>query len=144
MLQVIKRLSIPKADFLGMSASVLCMIHCLAVPLFVSLGFIVKNMDGHAGHHHHDHEHGYFHFHWDWHMLDYLFILLALVAVFQASKQANSRAIKLALWMSVSIFSVAILLHDLHNSMLFVSLGASLALFGTHIVNWKTHKKCNI
>lgn len=143
MLQVIKRLSIPKADFLGMSASVLCMIHCLALPLFVALGFVVKNMDGHAGHDHH-HDHGHFHFHWDWHLLDYFFIVLALVAVYQASKQAASRAIKLALWMSVSIFSIAILLHDWNQYMLVVSLLASVALFVTHLVNWKTHKKCNI
>lgn len=144
MLQVIKRLSIPKADFLGMSASVLCMIHCLALPLFISLGFVVKSMDGHAGHHHHDHDHGHFHIHWDWHMLDYVFVALALWAVYQASKQAASRAIKIALWMSVSIFSVAILLHDLNEYMLLVSLFASLGLFITHVINWRSHKKCNI
>jgi chromate transport protein ChrA len=132
MLQIIKKLSSQSADILGISASLLCMIHCLALPVMISLGYIFKFSDDHD----HVHEH--------WHWMDYFFVFLAIWAVYNAAKNTHSKRIKIALWIAVLFFSIAILLHDINPFMIVISIGASLALVIIHIINWKYHKKCKI
>ncbi|WP_194972481.1 MerC domain-containing protein [Aquiflexum lacus] len=132
MLQIIKKLSSQSADILGISASLLCMIHCLAFPVMISLGYIFKFSDDHD----HVHEH--------WHWMDYFFVILAIWAVYNAAKNTHSKRIKIALWIGVLFFSIAILLHDLNPFMIVISIVASLALLIIHIINWKYHKNCKI
>lgn len=136
MLQIIKRISSQSADMMGISASVLCMIHCLVFPVLISFGYMAR----YSGEH--EHEHGHDHFHWHW--MDYFFIILAIWAVFNAAKNTHSKRIKIALWTAVLIFSVAILLHEWNSWMIAVSVLASLALIIIHIINWKYHKNCKI
>lgn len=130
MLQVIKRLSAQSSDALGISASLLCMVHCLAFPLFISMGYIFQQGEEHG----HDH----------WHWVDYLFIGLAFWAVFHTSKNTQSKGIKIALWIAVSVFSIAVFLHNLTPWMGFVSVASSLILVIVHILNWKFYGKCNV
>ncbi|MCH7403456.1 MerC domain-containing protein [Belliella kenyensis] len=137
MLQKLKRLSSKSADLMGISASLLCMIHCLAIPVMISLGFIF----GHDDHSHHDHDH-HIHFHGHW--MDFIFVALAIWAVLNASKTTHSKGIKIALYIAVTIFSVAVLLHESISWMIYVSLIASLSLVIVHIINWKFHRKCNV
>lgn len=132
MLQIIKRISNQSADMMGISASVLCMIHCLAFPVMVSLGYMARYSDDHA----HDHIH--------WHWMEYFFITLAVWAVFNAAKNTHSKRIKIALWTTVFIFSFAILLHDWNPWMMAVSIAASISMIIIHIINWKYHKNCKI
>ncbi|MFD2037226.1 MerC domain-containing protein [Belliella marina] len=136
MLQIIKRISAQSADFMGISASVLCLIHCLAFPILISMGFIFNSDE----HHHHDHDHAHIHWHW----MDFLFVFLAVWAVINAAKSTQSKAIKIALWVAVSIFSVGVLLHDVYSWMIFVSLVASISLVIIHIINWKYHRNCKV
>lgn len=132
MLQIIRRFSTQSADMLGISASVLCMVHCLAFPVMISLGYLVKFSDDHG----HAHEH--------WHWMDYFFIVIAIWAVYNAAKNTHSKRIKIALWTAVLIFSIAILLHELNPLMIVISIVASLSLLIIHIINWKYHKNCKI
>lgn len=132
MLQTIRKLSSQSADMLGISASVLCMIHCLAFPVMISLGYLVNFSDDHD----HSHEH--------WHWMDYFFVILAVWAVYNAAKNTHSMRIKIALWIAVFIFSIAILLHELNPYMIVISIAASLILLIIHIINWKYHKRCKI
>lgn len=134
MLQIIKKLSSQSADIMGISASVLCMIHCMAFPVMISLGYMVKYSDDHG--HSHDHIH--------WHWMDYFFIVLAIWAVFNAGKNTHSKRIKIALWTAVGIFSIAILLHEWNPIMIGISIAASVALIIIHIINWKYHNNCKI
>lgn len=136
MLQRIKRVSAQSADFMGISASILCLIHCLAFPVLISLGFIFSPVDNHT------HEHDHVHF--DWHWMDFLFVALAIWAVYNAVKSTQSKSIKIALWIAVSIFSVGVLLHDVFSWMLYISLLASIGLVIIHIINWKYHRKCKV
>lgn len=136
MLQRIRRISFQSADIMGISASILCMIHCLAFPVLISVGFIFSPVDNHI------HEHDHIHF--DWHWIDFLFVALAIWAVYNAAKSTQSKSIKIALWVAVSIFSVGVLLHDVFYWMLYVSLIASIGLVIIHIINWKFHRKCNV
>ncbi len=130
MLQILRNITSRSADLLGISASVLCMIHCMVFPVFISLGFIFQHGEEH------DHDH--------WHFLDYIFIALAVWAVFTATKNTNSNGIKIGLWTAVSIFAVGVALHDWNPWMVIVSFAASVELLIIHILNWKFHKKCKI
>ncbi len=130
MLQIIKSFSSKSADLLGISASVLCMIHCMVFPVMVSMGYVFRQAEEI------DHEH--------WHFLDYVFIALAVLAVVNAAKNTNSDGIKIALWIAVSIFSIGVMLHEYAPWMLVISVSASVALLIIHILNWKRHKKCNV
>lgn len=136
MLQRIRRLSFQSADIMGISASILCMIHCLAIPVMISIGFIFSPVDSHT----HEHDHGHF----DWHWVDFIFVAFAILAVANAAKSTQSKSIKIALWVAVSIFSIGVMLHDVFNWMLYISLTASIALVIIHIINWKFHRKCKV
>jgi hypothetical protein len=130
MLHNLKRISASTADMIGISASLLCLIHCLAFPLLISFGFFFGAMDEHG------HEH--------WHWLDYAFICLAILAVYFAAKSAHRQWIKPALWITVLLFSGAILLHEDYPFMLFVSASLSLVLALIHTINWNNHRKCSV
>ena len=79
-----------RADVVGISSAILCIVHCLVLPLLL----VVNNFTDH------------------WHSADYVFILLAGVAVFFSARHLSSPLVRTGLWVSWLIFSVAILLHD--------------------------------
>ena len=106
-----------KADIIGISSAVLCLIHCLLTP-FLVLFF-----------------HEYQHTHAHWLRLDYLFLLVGLFAVYHAVKHGVSPKIKAALWSSLGVLSVAIVLHEHIHWMTYVAYTASFALISTHLVN---------
>jgi hypothetical protein len=139
MLQKLKGMKIPKPDFVGISASFLCMVHCLAYPLIISLGLLVKGPESSPRHF----GAKYQHVHLGWYWLDYVFVTLAIWAVVNAAKNTHSDFIKIGLWLSVTVFSFAILLHHRVEWMFFVSLTASLSLLIFHILNLKNYKIAN-
>ncbi|MGY6559484.1 MAG: MerC domain-containing protein [Nitritalea sp.] len=186
MWQAIKQFTSKTADLMGMSASVLCMIHCLAVPVLISAGYFFNHVGGeetssaqagmavhsHHDHDHHDHDHDHAHHDHDhahhdhdhaahshahhghshahshgsmlWHALDYVFILIALFAVYSATKKTHAKGIKITLWSAVIVFSIGVLLHDWMPEMIFVSLAASFVLVIGHYLNWKQQGVCEV
>lgn len=136
MLHKIKNFQTLKPDFVGISASLLCMVHCTFYPFLISLGILMKATDTGPRYFGTKYQHA----HIGWHWIDYLFVAMAIWAVFNAVKSTHSYFIKIGLWASVTVFSFAILLHHLSESMLYVSLSASLVLLIFHILNWKNDK----
>ncbi len=116
------------ADILGIISSVLCIIHCLAIPVIIAFGMISNSF----GHHHH--------YHW----LDYIFVGLAAFAVYYASLKAANNTLKIGLWLSLVVFSSGIFLHEVSHDFLYLSLVGSLALVVLHIFNYRAHRTCRI
>ncbi len=113
-----------KSDFLGITSSILCLLHCLAFPVLLSVGYLFSfSISGH------------------WHTLDYLFIVLGTVAAWASARKTPIPAIKLAFWITIFIFSLSILLHDLWAGMIYLSAGTSFLLIGLHTYHWKSHLK---
>jgi hypothetical protein len=137
MLQKIKQ--IQKPDFLGISASFLCIVHCALYPLVVSLGIFMKTASVKPRYFGSKYQHT----HIGWHWLDYIFVALAIWAVLNAVKNTHSDFIKIGLWTSLTVFSFAILLHHQFVWMYFLSISASISLVIFHILNWKNYNKCN-
>jgi hypothetical protein len=107
------------ADFLGIVVSIACLVHCLVLPVLLTVSAFSKFLIE-----------GFF-------FLDYLFIGFALVAVRYAAKKSSADWLKAGLWISFSIFSMGILLHDSFPWMEFVSIAASLVLVALHLLNLK-------
>ena len=101
------------ADLAGIVNTVLCLIHCLAMPIFVSLGaaFVAHPL------------------------LSWAFAALAFVAVYYATRHGSSRPVTWFLWCAAALFAVALVLehqwHWLHE----VSYVASALLIIGHLIN---------
>lgn len=126
MLQNIKQLSMSKSDLIGISSSILCLLHCLAFPLILSAGYLFNySISGH------------------WHGLDYLFVLLGMVAAWASARRTSIPALKLAFWITIFIFSLSILFHGLWTGMIYLSVAASLVLISLHVAHWRSYLNCN-
>ncbi|HLT08729.1 MAG TPA: MerC domain-containing protein [Cyclobacteriaceae bacterium] len=114
-----------KSDLLGISSSILCLIHCLAFPVILSAGYLLNYAQN--GH---------------WHGLDYLFIVLSMIAVWVSARKTTIPALKIAFWMAIFIFSASILCHDIWKGMIYISAATSLLLIALHLIHWRNHLKC--
>lgn len=114
-------LSHTKADTIGILSAVLCLIHCLLIPVLILGGIMSDHWMDHTA----------------W--MDYFFILLATIAVFSASRSATRNDIKLAMWFSAVWFAISILLHDTHSAAIFSSALSSVALVTIHAINFRQH-----
>ena len=127
MLQKIKQLTMSRSDLLGVSTSLLCLLHCLAFPVVLSTGYLFNySLQGH------------------WHGTDYIFVLLGMVAVWASARKTPFLALKLAFWLAILVFSLSILFHDRWSWMVYISTAASFVLIALHILHWRSHYKCNV
>lgn len=110
----------PHADLIGVVSALLCLIHCVAVPVLLVLGALSEGLWAHTA------------------VLDYLFIVLALMAVYFATRnQETTLPVRIGLWSSTALFSLAILLHDWFAFALYLSVAASIALLVFHAINYR-------
>ena len=87
--------SLRKPDAIGAIVSTLCVVHCLLTPLlFVAQSYTAT----------HSHEAPFW-----WKNLDYLFILISVIAVYESTKKSTNKLIKAGLWMSWIILFLLIL-----------------------------------
>lgn len=113
-----------KADYIGITGSVLCIIHCLVTPLLLMSSSLLK-VDALRF--------GYL-------SLDYVFICVNIVAVYFATRHFASPIVKACLWGFLSLFTVAILLEDVNEVFEYVGYMASAGLVITHLVNIRFHR----
>ena len=79
-------ISLRKPDTIGAIVSTLCVVHCLLTPLlFVAQSYTAT----------HSHEAPFW-----WKNLDYLFILISIIAVYESTKKSTNKLIKAGLWMN--------------------------------------------
>ena len=121
------------SDLLGVSASGLCAIHCALAPLlFASKPLLESTFEKHG----HSHGPGF------WALLDYLFLLLSLVAVWFSAKHTTQKKVKVILWIAWVVFSLGLLSESFHfeHGKWFMYIG-SLSLIAAHAYNHFFHKK---
>jgi hypothetical protein len=113
-----------KADYIGITGSVLCMIHCIITPLLLMSSSLL-DVDALRF--------GYL-------SLDYVFIGINVVAVYFATRHFASPTVKACLWSFLSLFTVAILLEDVNEVFEYMGYVASAGLVITHLVNIRSHR----
>lgn len=115
------------SDYLGISSATICLIHCLAAPILMSMGVAVHDHEGH--------DHG-------WQMLlshgwDFVFLGIGFVAVILSSRHMSSRPRKFLLWGSFAFLAAAILLEHVGPIFQYLVYASSVALILTHTANIK-------
>jgi succinate dehydrogenase/fumarate reductase cytochrome b subunit len=110
-----------KADYIGITGSFLCLIHCLATPILLVSSAWLKQSEGLRN---------------TYLSLDYVFIGVNIIAVYFATRNKHAtKAIRVALWASLAVFTVAILFEEQSEIFEYMGYAASLGLITTHIFN---------
>ena len=87
----------PRTDNIGILASTLCMIHCLATPfLFIAKSCSASCCEASPN--------------W-WSSLDFIFLIVSFFAIYQSNKNSSKTYIKYALWVSWTVL-FAVLLNE--------------------------------
>jgi hypothetical protein len=115
------------SDLMGMVSAGLCLIHCIALPVFLLSTTLTAGLFTH-----------------NWHWLDYFFIGLACVAVYFSAKKNTSPYLRTGMWTCVIIFAAALLSHEVSVYAQYVSIAASIGLMVLHFVNIRYYKRCSI
>jgi hypothetical protein len=122
------------SDILGVMASGLCAIHCAITPVF----FLARPLLEHSTDAHGD-GHGF------WSLLDYVFLVVSLVAVWYSSKHTTHKNIKWILWSAWIVFATG-LGSEIFSFQygIWLMYAGSVALIIAHIKNYRFCKKCKI
>ncbi|MFD1142234.1 MerC domain-containing protein [Larkinella insperata] len=113
-----------KADYIGISGSILCIVHCLITPILLVSSSFLANDAVRVG----------------FLSLDYVFIGVNVLAVYFATRHFTTPAVKIGLWFFLSVFAVAILLEEVSETFEYVGYAASLSLVLTHLTNIRLHR----
>lgn len=114
------------ADTIGIISSFLCLVHCIALPVLISvqpvlIGFIAEDL----------------------HFLEYIFLGLSFVAVYFATRN-TSRTISILFYIVLSAFTLGIVLEETLGWMKYLGYIGSVGLILTHIYNIRYHYQCRI
>ncbi len=105
-------------DWLGISAAVLCLIHCLVFPILIIIPLGL--------------EHDAY--------IDAAFLLIGAVVVFRITRNMVSKKLKFTFWLAIVLIAVSVLLDllfHIHSPLIY--FGAAV-LITAHIINFKNHK----
>lgn len=110
-----------KSDLIGILNSSVCVVHCISLPVLVSLGatFVLHPA------------------------VTWAFILVALISVFLASRHAHRTWIRVVLWTALVLFTVSIVLEERHIVFEALSYFASALLIVGHVLNRRYCRTCS-
>ncbi|GAB3498451.1 hypothetical protein GCM10027341_20090 [Spirosoma knui] len=117
-----------KADYIGITGSVLCIIHCLITPILLMSSSLLQHDELRVG----------------YLSLDYVFIAVNIVAVYSATRHYASPMVKKSLWGFLGLFIVAILLEDAAPAFEYMAYAASAGLVMTHLINIRQHRLSHV
>jgi hypothetical protein len=105
-------------DAVGISAAVLCLIHCVVFPLLMIIPLGISHNP----------------------YIDLAFLIIGAVVVYRVTKNIASSWIKLLFWSSIILISISVLadlIFEIHIPLIYV--GAAGLITG-HIINFRNHK----
>lgn len=120
------------SDLFGATVSGLCAIHCTLTPLFFAARPLLQNSaEAHA--------HGSAF----WASLDFVFLVLSLIAVWFSSRHTSHKNIKWILWIGWIFFAAGLLLEQLDfSAAIWLMYIGSITLIITHVQNYRYCKRC--
>lgn len=105
-------------DAVGISAAVLCLIHCIVFPLLLIIPLGISHNP----------------------YIDLAFLLIGAVVVYRVTRTMRNRRLQFLFWVSLFLISVSILadlIFEVHIPLIY--LGAAGLITG-HVINFKNHK----
>jgi hypothetical protein len=113
-----------KADYVGITGSILCIIHCLVTPVLLMTSSLVADSALRIG----------------YLSLDYVFIGVNIVAVYFATRHFTLPLIRTGLWFFLASFSMSMLLEDVSPTFEYLGYASSLGLVAMHLLNIRYHR----
>lgn len=113
-----------KADYIGITGSILCIIHCMITPVMLLTTSLMQSSTLRVS----------------YLSLDYVFIGVNIVAVYSATRHFAPPVIKWGLWGFLSLFSIALLLEETAPVFEYMAYLASAGLVITHFLNIRQHR----
>lgn len=105
-------------DAVGISAAVLCLIHCIIFPLLMIIPLGISHNP----------------------YVDLAFLLIGGIVVYRVTKKVSKLWLKCLFWTSISLITISVLvdlIYEIHIPLIY--LGAA-GLIAGHIINFKSHK----
>jgi hypothetical protein len=105
-------------DAVGISAAVLCLIHCVVFPLLMIIPLGISHNP----------------------YIDLAFLIIGAVVVYRVTKNIASSWLKLLFWSSIILISISVLadlILEIHIPLIYA--GAAGLITG-HIINFRNHK----
>lgn len=105
-------------DAVGISAAVLCLIHCIVFPLLLVIPLGISHNS----------------------YIDFAFLLIGAVVVYRVTRTIKNRRLQFLFWASLFLISVSVLadfIFEIHLPLIY--LGAA-GLITAHLINFKRHK----
>jgi len=131
----IAKLLSQKSDNVGIISSVLCLIHCLLLPVAVSAMSV-------ANHGLHNHAHGHQHLHESLEFMDYIFWVFSLLAVYYSARQTTHTGVRFAFGFAGLLFTCGILFKEVLPFGEAWAYAGSFCLILTHTYNMRYCKHC--
>lgn len=113
-----------KADYIGITGSVLCIIHCLITPILLMTTALLQDEQLRIG----------------YLSLDYVFIGVNIIAVYFATRHYAPPLIKKSLWGFLALFTAALLLEEVNPAFEYLAYAASAGLVISHLLNIRQHR----
>lgn len=105
-------------DAVGISAAVLCLIHCIVFPLLLIIPLGISHNP----------------------YIDLAFLIIGGVVVFNVTQKTTHQWLKLLFWLSLTLILISVmtdLIFEVHLPLIYI--GAAGLITG-HIINFKNHK----
>ncbi|MGN7863897.1 MerC domain-containing protein [Chryseobacterium sp.] len=105
-------------DAVGISAAVLCLIHCIVFPLLLIIPLGISHNP----------------------YIDLAFLIIGAIVVINVTKKTKNRKLKLLFWLSITLIFISVmtdLIFDFHLPLIYA--GAAGLITG-HIINFKNHQ----
>ncbi|MDN3693100.1 MerC domain-containing protein [Chryseobacterium tructae] len=105
-------------DAVGISAAVLCLIHCIVFPLLLIIPLGISHNP----------------------YIDLTFLIIGTLVVYRQTRQVSNNWLQILFWISLGFIAVSILidlLFEIHLPLIYI--GAA-GLITAHIINFKNHK----
>ena len=114
------------SDKVGVISSLLCLIHCLALPAIISAEpilseFLLEELA----------------------FVEYLFLVLSFIAVYFSSRKSPLH-LKYTFYIVLSVFTLAVLLEEQYTWMPYLAYLGSICLISTHLVNYYKYQRCAV
>lgn len=105
-------------DAIGISAAVLCLIHCIVFPLLLIIPLGISHNP----------------------YIDLAFLIIGTLVVFRITKQVKNPWLNVLFWGSIVLIAVSVMadfIFEVHLPLIYV--GAA-GLIAAHLINFKNHK----
>lgn len=123
------------SDWMGAVVSILCVVHCAVSPLF----FVAKPVFASMMVSPHGHPHGL------WASLDYIFLVLSLMAVWYSSEHTTHATLRWVLWASWVVFAIGLFFEPLEFPFgPWLMYAGSISLVIAHLQNYRHCQHCKI